>query len=102
MVAQMVKEFRTDKAAHDPRELIAQLRGAATPGSDDDLLIDWTGAEGLFARSADVIERLVTALNDLLPGLVLDLRYAEPDDDKEAMQSRITTVTEALTKGTSG
>lgn len=36
------------------------------------------------------------ALNDLLPGLILDLRYAEIDDDKDAMESRIKTVTDAL------
>lgn len=39
----------------------------------------------------------VTALENLLPGLILDLRYADPDDDREAMQSRIKTVTDALT-----
>jgi hypothetical protein len=37
------------------------------------------------------------ALECLLPGLTLDLRYADPDDDKDAMRSRIKTVTDALT-----
>lgn len=45
---------------------------------------------------ADKAERMHDALNCLLPGLILDLRYAEPDDDKEAMRSRIQTVAEAL------
>ena len=31
--------------------------------------------------------------------VVLDLRYAEDDDDKEAMRSRIETVQEALEAG---
>lgn len=42
------------------------------------------------------IRVLEMALNDLLPGLILDLRHADLDDDKEAMESRIKTVTEAL------
>lgn len=42
-------------------------------------------------------ESMREALGSLLPGLVLDLRYAEVDDDREAMQSRIDTVIEALT-----
>lgn len=42
------------------------------------------------------VERLRTALQTLLPGLVLDLRYADFDDDKDAMRSRIQTVEEAL------
>jgi hypothetical protein len=41
-------------------------------------------------------KRQRSALESLWPGLVLDLRYADPDDDKEAMQSRIDTVVEAL------
>lgn len=57
----------------------------------------------MLAGAADTIELLQSkldtlreALDCLLPGLVLDLRYAEPDDDKDAMQSRIKTVTDAL------
>jgi hypothetical protein len=42
------------------------------------------------------------ALECLLPGLVLDLRYAGDDDDKDAMQSRVRTVTEALAYAPSG
>ena len=48
----------------------------------------------LIAAAPDLLE----ALECLLPGLVLDLRYAEPDDDKEALRSRIKTVTVALAK----
>lgn len=36
------------------------------------------------------------ALECLLPGLIFDKRYAEPDDDHDALQSRIDTVTTAL------
>lgn len=42
------------------------------------------------------IDVLETALQTLLPGLVLDLRYADADDDRDAMQSRIDTVTECF------
>jgi hypothetical protein len=42
------------------------------------------------------IQRLREALECLLPGLVLDLRYATDDDDKDAMRSRIETVQDAL------
>lgn len=41
-------------------------------------------------------DQMRTALETLLPGLVLDLRYADDDDDKDAMRSRIETVTQAL------
>lgn len=39
------------------------------------------------------------ALEVLLPGLILDLRYADDDDDKDAMRARIKTVQEALADG---
>jgi hypothetical protein len=42
------------------------------------------------------IDELREALAVLRPGLVLDLRYANEDDDKEAMRSRIETVETAL------
>lgn len=42
------------------------------------------------------IRELEAALNDLLPGLILDRRYADADDDIDAMNSRIETVTSAL------
>lgn len=42
------------------------------------------------------VERLRGALQMLYPGLVLDLRYADMDADKDALQSRIRTVEEAL------
>jgi hypothetical protein len=46
-----------------------------------------------LSEAADEIESLREALDCLLPGLVLDLRYADPDDDKDAMRSRIETIT---------
>lgn len=49
--------------------------------------------EGYSQAYAD---QMRTALGTLLPGLVLDLRYADDDDDKDAMRSRIETVTQAL------
>jgi len=46
--------------------------------------------------AADEIERLRAALGCLLPGLELDLRYADPDDDRDALRSRIKCVRDAL------
>lgn len=40
--------------------------------------------------------KMLEGLECLLPGLVLDLRYATEDDDTDAMQARIETVTECL------
>jgi hypothetical protein len=42
------------------------------------------------------IAELEMALQVLLPGLILDLRYADLDDDKDAMRARIETVQTAL------
>lgn len=42
------------------------------------------------------IHRLREALACLLSGLELDLRYADPDDDRDALRSRIKTVRDAL------
>ena len=42
------------------------------------------------------IGRLESAVHDLLAGVILDLRHSDLDDDKEAMQSRVKTVTDAL------
>lgn len=54
-----------------------------------------TGAEFCVVDAADY-DRLESALLSLLPGLVLDRRYADADDDIEALNSRIETVQEAL------
>lgn len=43
-----------------------------------------------------VIARLRGALESLLPGLALDLRYADDDDDRDALLSRVRAVEEAL------
>jgi hypothetical protein len=53
-------------------------------------------AAATINRLLDKLDTLREALDCLLPGLVLDLRYAEPDDDTDAMRSRIKTVTDAL------
>ncbi len=58
-------------------------------------LVDWEPRSQTLLSAADEIERLRGALLTLLPGLVLDLRYADLDD-KDAMRSRIKTVEEAL------
>lgn len=44
-------------------------------------------------------ERLRTTLVELLPGLVLDLRYASDDDDKDALRARVAGVEAALSGG---
>jgi hypothetical protein len=54
---------------------------------------------GMYVRWQDY-ERLREALEVLLPGLVLDLRYASDDDDKDAMRSRVETVEQALSTHT--
>lgn len=51
--------------------------------------------KGMYVRWQDY-ERLRDALLMLWPGLVLDLRYADVDDDKDALRSRVQTVEEAL------
>lgn len=56
-------------------------------------------SDGMYVRWQDY-ERLRTALWELYPGLVLDLRYADDDDDKGALRSRIKTVEEALSHRT--
>lgn len=50
----------------------------------------------IMVEAAERIERLEEALAILLPGLILDLRYADDDDDKDALQARVATVQEAL------
>lgn len=55
--------------------------------------------KGLYVRWEDY-ERLRGALEMLWPGLVLDLRHADADDDTDAMRSRIQTVQEALSHRT--
>lgn len=47
-------------------------------------------------RLNDRVAKLESALQSLWPGLVLDLRYADADDDKDAMQSRIDTIRECF------
>ncbi len=50
----------------------------------------------LLRTAAATIDRLRGGLEMLWPGLVLDLRYAEPDDDRDALQSRVDTIRDAL------
>jgi hypothetical protein len=56
-------------------------------------------ADGMYVRWQDY-ERLREALECLYSGVVLDLRYADDDDDKDALRSRIKTVEEALSHRT--
>lgn len=56
------------------------------------------GALGTICELCAVqrIAKLEEALKCLLPGLVLDLRYADDDDDKDALRNRIDTIETAL------
>lgn len=60
----------------------------------------WLGEAQRYLRHGQEMlganERMRAALESLLPGLILDLRYANVDDDKDAMRSRIETVRSAL------
>lgn len=67
----------------------------AHPGND----LVWPDHADMCMWLLGEIERLRDALESLLPGLILDLRYADLDDDRDAMQSRIDTVTAALGNG---
>lgn len=71
--------------AHNMR-LIAAARNSIRPLAKEVLQLRRTVAE--------LRETLLT----LLPGLVLDLRHASEDDDKDALRARIQTVREALLK----
>lgn len=51
-----------------------------------------------IVKACNAHDELVAALLVLLPGLELDLRYADPDDDLDAMRSRVKTVRDALAK----
>lgn len=77
-------------------------RGECSAGDTDTARADRDIAKAALydelRKRAAVTAALVEALECLLPGLILDLRYADPDDDRDAMQSRINTVTEALAK----
>jgi hypothetical protein len=52
-------------------------------------------SDALAAKDARIAE-LEAALQNLLPGLEIDLRYADADDDTDAMRSRVKTVRDAL------
>lgn len=55
-----------------------------------------TENEEVIVLQGERIAQLEAALLSLLPGLVLDRRYADADDDTDAMESRIQTVQDAL------
>lgn len=57
--------------------------------------------KGMYVRWQDY-ERLRDALAVLLPGLVLDLRYADMDDDKDAMRARTDPMADSMTVITQG
>lgn len=55
-----------------------------------------TDTDLLLIEAADRIRDLEASLNSLWPGLVLDLRHADMDDDIDALRSRVDTVREVL------
>lgn len=64
---------------------------------------DETGSAQAHAELVTLLaerDRMRAALEDLRPGLVLDLRYAGPDDDCDALRSRVETVERALARAT--
>lgn len=65
-----------------------------------DMPVDLENAR-FIVRACNAHDELVAALKILLPGLVLDLRYADDDDDKDAMRARIDTVAAALARAES-
>ena len=76
--------FKTMRTTQEGRDALRKMAGTvAVKGS-------------LLIELLDDIEQLRGALESLWPGLVLDLRYADADDDKDAMRSRIETVREAI------
>lgn len=77
----------TVNAADAIFDTVAVISAQPTPGEE-------LANARLIASAPDLLE----ALECLLPGLVLDLRYASEDDDKEAMRHRIKTVTDAIAK----
>ena len=86
----MVKAARI--AGHPPQHEVAIL---ATGDSSQEM----ENANAAFiVRACNSFDDLVAALESLLPGLILDLRYAGQDDDVDALKSRVDTVTAALAK----
>lgn len=59
------------------------------------------GLAGELEKERARVAVLTAALESLLPALELDLRYADPDDDREAFASRVKCVREALRTGPS-
>ena len=68
---------------HDPDVIVERRKAAARALTQN-------------ATLAEQVRTLKSALESLLPGLVLDLRHADPDDDMDAMRSRVQTVRSAL------
>jgi hypothetical protein len=66
---------------------------------DDDLRIVARQLGRLYERFNQTVgesNRYRTALLELYPGLVLDRRYADADDDIDALNSRVETIGAAL------
>jgi hypothetical protein len=82
--------------AQEVIDLMAQLAAMYDIHSADEWMAITRRGYALLKDQAYKLDTLREALDCLLPGLVLDLRYAEPDDDTDAMRSRIKTVTDAL------
>jgi hypothetical protein len=82
---------------YTPDELRAQinkmwLRQYADGPTNQEWILNVGIGAGMLSVAADRIAELEEALLSLLPGLELDLRYADADDDLDAFRSRIATV----------
>lgn len=95
----MVKRYRP-WSDHGGSPVLEELDAdGLTPPLAPEIYPDYDTVVVLYADYAALEARCLRyqrALNELLPGLILDLRYADRDDDRDAMQSRIDTIIDAL------
>lgn len=90
--AAILRALARERASAQQRiaDLEAQCANDATLSTALDAVI--AERDAAFAQ----VDALREALESLYPGLALDLRYADPDDDREALASRVRTIELAL------